>query len=155
MKKLVSILFLMMVPLLAIAQQRMTPRFDINHQVYAETIDRILMIERSALIERMENIKLNVDVLSTAGGEIILKKEAGAIRVMPAEFTKMIEEFLQNPNRGWYDIDSIRSELLLQNSKLYEYLCEHLPKVSRVRNIYIGVDSRTGISYVRVILHKR
>lgn len=132
------------------AQQRILPMVNINQGTYEAALEIITMMERASFIEKMEGIKLDADLASTAGGEILLRREGKSIRIIHVEFTKMLDEHIANPNRRWHDIDDIRTELIIQNAKLFEFMSERLSDNRNIKKMYIKMDSRTGGSYIRV-----
>lgn len=154
MKRLIAILTLMMVPFLVSAQIRIRPMWEVNQSVYDEAIKLITMMERSSFIERMEGVKLDTNKLSTSYGEILLEKEGNSIKVMHGEFTAMIEKHLVDPRYRSADTDSIRTELIIQNARFFEYLFMKMEGNSRVKNMYIQVDPRTGAAFIRINYHR-
>lgn len=149
MKRLIVILALLSA-IAANAQQRITPMIDIDSTTYNEAFELITIIERASFIEKMEEIRLDADLVTTSGGEIMLQREGNSIRIIPVEFTKMLDEHIANPNCRWYDIDSIRTELIIQNSKLFEFMSEVLSGNRNIKKICIKMDPRNGGAYIRV-----
>ena len=150
MKNIILVLALLSA-IAANAQQRILPMVDINQGTYEAALEIITLMERASFIERMEGVKLE-DVIrtTTPGGEILLRREGNSIRIIHVEFTKMLDEHIANPNRRWHDIDSIRTELIIQNAKLFEFLSEVLSGNRNVKKMYIKMDPRTGGAYIRV-----
>lgn len=149
MKRLILILALLSA-IAANAQQRILPMMDINRGTYEDALEIITLMERASFIEKMEGVKLNADRTTTPVGEILLRREGNSIRIIPVEFTKMLDEHIANPNRRLHDIDSIRTELIIQNAKLFEYLSEVLAGNRNIKKMYIKMDPRTGGAYIRV-----
>ena len=149
MKRLI-VFFSLLSAIAANAQQRITPMIDIDRSTYDEAFELITIMERASYIEKMEGIRLDADMLTTSGGEIMLRREGNSIRIIPVEFTKMLDEHIANPNRRWYDIDSIRTELIIQNAKLFEFMNEMLSGNRNIKKICIKMDPRNGGAYIRV-----
>ena len=149
MKRLM-VIFALLSAIAANAQQRITPMIDIDRTTYDEAFDLITIMERASYIEKMEGIRLDADLLTTSGGEIMLRREGNSIRIIPVEFAKMLDEHIANPNRGWYDIDSIRTELIIQNAKLFEFMSEVLSGNRNIKKMSIRMDPRSGGSYIRI-----
>ena len=157
MKNIILVLALLSA-IAANAQQRILPMVDINQETYREVVKYISIIEHSSYIEKMEGIKTHTNQLTTSGGEILLRKERNSIYVVHVEFSKILEDHIKdqsiysgsNPNRRWYDFDSIRTELIIQNAKLFEFLSEVLSGNRNVKKMYIKMDPRTGGAYIRV-----
>lgn len=149
MKNIILVLALLSA-IAANAQQRILPMVDINQGTYEAALEIITLMERASFIERIEGVKLDADRASTTGGEILLRREGNSIRIINVEFTKMLDEHIANPNRRWHDIDSIRTELIIQNAKLFEFLSEVLSGNRNVKKMYIKMDPRTGGAYIRV-----
>jgi hypothetical protein len=149
MKRLI-VIFALLSAITANAQQRITPMIDIDRTTCNEVFELITIMERASFIEEMEGIRLDADLLTTSGGEIMLRREGNSIRIIPVEFTKMLDEHIANPNRRWYDIDSIRTELIIQNAKLFEFMSDVLSGNRNVKKMSIKMDPRNGGSYVRV-----
>ena len=149
MKRLI-VFFALLSAIAANAQQRITPMIDIDRSTYDEAFELITIMERASYIEKMEGIRLDADLLTTSGGEIMLRREGNSIRIIPVEFTKMLDEHIANPNRRWYDIDSIRTELIIQNAELFEFMSEVLSGNRNIKKICIKMDPRNGGAYIRV-----
>lgn len=149
MKRLI-VIFSLLSAIAANAQQRITPMIDIDRSTYDEAFELITIMERASYIEKMEGIRLDADLLTTSGGEIMLRREGNSIRIIPVEFTKMLDEHIANPNRRWYDIDSIRTELIIQNAELFEFISEVLSGNRNIKKICIKMDPRNGGAYIRV-----
>lgn len=150
MKRLIVILAVLLSAIAANAQQRITPMIDIDRMTYNEAFELITIMERASFIEKMEGIRLDADLLTTSGGEIMLRREGNSIRIITVEFTKMLDEHIANPNRRWYDIDSIRTELIIQNAELFEFMNEVLSGNRNIKKICIKMDPRNGGAYIRV-----
>jgi hypothetical protein len=153
MKKLIVILAMMLSAIAVDAQQRINPAANIDRVIYDETFDLLTRMERTSFIEKMEGVELDANLLTTSGGEILLRKDGKSINVIHVEFTRLLNDHITNPNRRWYNIDSIRTELIIQNAKLFEYMSEVLSGNRNIKNIYIKMDSRTGGAYIRVDYH--
>lgn len=153
MKRLIVIIAMLLSAIAANAQQRITPMIDIDRTTYDEVFELITIIERASFIEKMEGIGLDADLLTTSGGEIMLRREGNSIRIIPVEFTKMLDEHISNPNRRWHDIDSIRTELIIQNAEMFEYISRRLSGNRNIKKICIKMDSRTGGAYIRIDYH--
>lgn len=153
MKKILLILSLIVVVLTANAQhhqrsqqsRRIIPMYVCNQNTYEEVIKLLDVIEKTSFIEKMEGIKLDNSLLSTYGGEILLRKEGNSIIITHTEFTKMLED----PRRA-HDSNNIRTELYIQNVKLFEYISERLYGNRQIKNIYINTNVRTGAPYICV-----
>ena len=160
MKNIILVLALLSA-IAANAQQRILPMVDINRETYEETLEIITMMEHASFIEKMEGIRLDADRATTSGGEILLRKERNSIYVVHVEFSKLLEEHIKDPNiysgskpnRRWYDFDSIRTELIIQNAKLFEFLSEVLSGNRNIKKMYIKMDPRTGGAYIRIDYH--
>lgn len=149
MKNIILVLALLSA-IAANAQQRILPMVDINQETYEAALEIITMMEQASFIENMEGIRLDADRETTPGGEILLRREGNSIRIIPVEFTKMLDEHIANQNRRWHDIDSIRTELIIQNAKLFEFLSDVLSGNRNIKKMYIKMDPRTGGAYIRV-----
>ena len=149
MKRLI-VIFALLSAIAANAQQRITPMINIDRITYNETFELITIMERASFIEKMEGIRMDADLVTTSGGEIMLRKEGNSIRIIHVEFTKMLDEHIANPNRRWHDIDSIRTELIIQNAKIFEFMSEVLSGNRNIKKMCIKMDPRNGGSYIRV-----
>lgn len=149
MKRLIIILALLSA-IAANAQQRIIPWLDIDRTTYDEAFELITIMERASFIEKMEGIRMDADLVTTSGGEIMLRREGNSIRIIPVEFTKMLDEHIANPNRRWYDIDSIRTELIIQNAEMFDYISRRLSGNRNIKKICIKMDPRNGGAYIRV-----
>ena len=138
-----------MLSAIAVDAQRISPAVNIDRVIYDETFDLLTRMERSSYIEKMEGIELDANLLTTSGGEILLRKDGNSINIIHVEFTKLLDDHI-NLKRRWYNIDSIRTELIIQNAKLFEYMYEVLSGNRNIKNIHIKIDSRTGGAYIRV-----
>lgn len=150
MKRLLTILSIMIVVLSANAHQRICPMCVCDKNTYAEVIKIIDIMEKTSFIEQMEGIRYNNGVISTYGGEFILQKESNSIMIMHDEFTEMLNDYLMNPHRRHYDINTIRTELCIQNVKLFEYISDRLYGNRNIKNIYINTITRTGATYIQI-----
>jgi hypothetical protein len=150
MKRLIVILALMLSAIAANAQQRILPMMDINRVTYEAALEIITVMERASFIERMEGIRMDADRVTTPGGEILVMKEKNSIKIIHVEFTIMLDEHIANPNRRWHDIDSIRTELIIQNAEMFNYISGRLSANRRIKNMYIKMDPRTGGAYIRI-----
>lgn len=150
MKRLIVILAMLLSAIVTNAQQRILPMVDINQRSYEDVLEILTLMERASFIEMMEGVNLDADQMTTSRGEITLRREGNSIKIFHAEFTNMLDEHIANPNRRWYDIDSIRTELILQNAKLFEFMSEMLSGNRNIKKIYIKMDPRTGGAYIRV-----
>lgn len=154
MKRLIVIIAMLLSTIATNAQQRILPMIEINRGTYEEALKIITMMERASFIEKMEGIRLDADLVTTSGGEILLRREGNSISAIPVEFTKMLDEHIANPNRRWYDIDIIRSELIIQNANLFEFMSESLSGNRNIKKICIKMDPRTGGAYIRIDYHR-
>ena len=154
MKRFITILTLTLTAFVASAQYRITPMVDINQRTYEEVVKLITMIERASVVEKMEGIELDADNLTTSGGEVTLKKDGNSIKIACTEFSIMLEDHISNPSRRWYDADNIRTELHIQNAKMFEYINKRLSGNPRIKNMYIKVNPITGASYIQVKYYK-
>ena len=152
MKRLIAILIFVMVPFLVNAQ-RVLPMMDVDSKTCDEAIKLLQVMERASLIENMEGMRLKTDMITTSGGEIALRREGNSIKIIHTEFTSLIEKHLTNPRYRLVDVESIRTELVIQNAKLYEYIYERIYRKSKMKNMIIEIDPRTGISFIRVNYH--
>ena len=153
MKRVFTTLVLVLMVLSANAQQRIFPLYDITSRTYDEALELMSVMERSAFIERMENVDLNADRFTTSGGEILLVKDRNAIKVIHVEFTNMIQDAIRNASQRFHPIEDLRTELIVQNSRMFEYIYERLYSNRNVKNIYIKIEPHSGISYIRVEYH--
>ena len=154
MKRLIVIIAMLLSAIATNAQQRIVPMIEINRGTYEEVLKIITMMERASFIEKMEGIRLDADLVTTSGGEILLRREGNSISAIPVEFTKMLDKHIANPNRRWYDIDSIRTELIIQNAEMFEYMSESLSGNRNIKKICIKMDPRTGGAYIRIDYHR-
>lgn len=149
MKKFFTILFLVIASVFTSkAHQRIFPMFDITRNTYDEAIELIEKMEHIYRVDKLEDIKLNSDMLTTLHGEIILKRDGNSIKVTHGEFSTIIEKYLSEPNQSWYNLKSIRTELIIQNVKLFEYLYIMLSENRNIKSIEMEIESETGISYI-------
>ena len=154
MKRFITILVFASLAFLANAQMRMRPVHEVDHRTYQEVVDIIFLMERTSAVERMEKIKLDDDLISTSGGEFLLQKDENTIKIMHQELMEALDDHVTNTRRRWYSIENIRTELILQNAKLYEYMLEELEGNRRIKNMYIKTDLRTVGTYIRIDFYK-
>lgn len=154
MKRFITILVLVLTAITSNAQMRMRPVHEVDNKTYQEVVDIIFLIEQTSAVERMENIKLDNDMISTSVGEFMLQKDENSINIMHQELMKALYDHVTNTMRRWYSIENIRTELILQNAKLYEYMLEKLDGNRRIKNMYIKTDIRTGGTYIRIDFYK-
>ena len=154
MKRFILILTLALTAITSNAQMRMRPVHEVDRRTYQEVVDIIFLMERTSAVERMENIKLDDDLISTSGGEFMLQKDANSIKITHQELMEVLDDHVTNTMRRWYSIENIRTELILQNAKLYEYMLEELEGNRRIKNMYIKTDLRTGGTYIRIDFYK-
>lgn len=147
------VIFALLSAIAANAQQRIAPMVDINYGTYEEVLELITMMERSSYIERMEGVKLDADRMTTYGGEILLIKETNSIKIIHVEFTRLLNEHLTDVSRRWYPIESIRTELIIQNAEMFDYISRRLSANRRIKNMYIKMDPQTGGAYIRIDYH--
>lgn len=149
MKNIILILSLLSA-IAANAQQRIDPIVDINQETYEAALEIITMMERSSFIEKMEGVKLESDRMTTSGGEILVMKESNSIKIIHVEFTRMLHEHITDVSRRWYPIESIRTELIIQNAEMFKYISRRLSANRRIKNMYIKMDPQTGGAYIRI-----
>ena len=147
------VIFALLSAIAANAQQRIIPMVDVNYGTYEEVLELITMMERSSYIERMEGVKLDADRMTTYGGEILLIKETNSIKIIHVEFTRLLNEHLTDVSRRWYPIESIRTELIIQNAEMFDYISRRLSANRRIKNMYIKMDPQTGGAYIRIDYH--
>lgn len=147
------VVFALLSAIAANAQQRIAPMVDINYGTYEEVLELITMMERSSYIERMEGVKLDADRMTTYGGEILLIKETNSIKIIHVEFTRLLNEHITDVSRRWYPIESIRTELIIQNAEMFDYISRRLSANRRIKNMYIKMDPQTGGAYIRIDYH--
>lgn len=150
MKRFITILVFTLMAFVANAQFRITPMVDINLRTYNETLEIVSIMERASFIEKIEGVRLegNPNRMTTSGGEVVIQKGTNYIKIIPVEFTKMLNDYLCYPNRRWYPLESIRSELMVQNVDMYDYICRYLTANRRIKNVYIKIDPMNGGSYI-------
>jgi hypothetical protein len=120
-----------------------------DQNTYEEVIKLIDVMEKTSYIEKIEDVKLNNDIMETYGGNIVLKKEGNSIFITYKELKTLIEHRLMNPHRRYcHDINSIRTELYIHNVRLLEYIRKKLCRNRSIKSIYIYTDQITGASYV-------
>lgn len=158
MKKIIAILFLMMVPFMAGAQQRIRPIFnDVNHSIYDEAVELLYIMEHSAIIENMKGIKLNTNYLTTAGGEVALHKDKNSIKLTTRGYQTIIDEhqlMYHRHNYRWDEIEVFQTEMIIQTVKLFEHISERLVKNPNVKNMILQVEPKTGMAYIRINYYK-
>ncbi len=154
MKRYILILILALTAFVSSAQHRIVPVMEVNTSTYEEVIDLINMMERVSVVERLEGIKLDSNHLTTHLGEFMLVRDVNSINITHTEFTKMLNDHIAHPNRRWYDLKAISTELLIQNVKLFEYMSERLSGNHHIKNMHIEVDPKSGASYIRINYHR-
>ena len=154
MKRFILILTLALTAITSNGQMRMRPVHEVDHMTYQEVIDIIFLMERASAVERMEDIKLNYDVISTSGGEFKLQKDVNSIKITHQDLMDALDDYVTDTRRRWYTIENIRTELILQNAKLYEYMLEELEGNRRIKNMYIKTDLITGGTFIRIDFYK-
>lgn len=152
MKRLI-VFFALLSAIAANAQQRILPMVDVNQETYEEVLELITMMERASYIERMEGVKLDTNRVTTYGGEILLMKETNSIKIIHVEFTRLLQDHITDVSRRWYPIESIRTELILQNAEMFNYISRKLSANRRIKNMYIKMDPQTGGAYIRIDYH--
>ena len=153
MRKIITTMVLIAMVLSANAQQQYILKRGCNEKTYAEVIELIDKIEKISVIEKMEGIDLNNEMLSTYGGEIILRKEGNSIIITLQEYNAVLENLISNPHNKRYDINSIRTDLHIHTVKLFEYLHKkmYFEQWSRmIKNMYIKTNQRTGAAYIQI-----
>ena len=153
MRKNITTLALIAMVLSANAQQQYILKRGCNEKTYAEVIELIDKMEKISVIEKMEGIDLNNEMLSTYGGEIILRKEGNSIIITLQEYNAVLENLIANPHDKRYDINSIRTDLHIHTVKLFEYLHKkmYFEQWSRmIKNMYIKTNQRTGAAYIKI-----
>ena len=154
MKRFILILTLSLTAFVSSAQHRIVPVMEVNNRTYEEVIDLLNMMERVSVVEKLEGIKLDANHLTTRLGEFMLVRDVNSINITHTEFTKMLNDHISHPNRRWYDLKAIRTELLIQNVKLFEYMSERLSGNHHIKSMYIEVDTKSGASYIRINYHR-
>jgi hypothetical protein len=154
MKRFITILVFTSLAFLVNAQHRIRPVVEITQNTYEEVIDLLNMMERVYAVERLEGIKLDANHLTTRLGEFMLVRDVNSINITHTEFTKMLNDHIAHPNRRWYDLKAIRTELLIHNVKLFEYLSTDLQGNHHIKSMHIEVDPKSGASYIRVNYHR-
>lgn len=147
------VIFALLSAIAANAQQRIIPMVDVNYDTYEEVLELITMMERSSYIERMEGVRLDADQMTTYGGEIQMIKETNSIKIIHVEFTRLLHEHITDVSRRWYPIESIRTELIIQNAEMFDYISRRLSANRRIKNMYIKMDPQTGGAYIRIDYH--
>jgi hypothetical protein len=153
MKRFLTTMVLIALVLSANAQQQYILQRGCNEKTYAEVIELIDKIEKISIIEKMEGIDLDNEMLSTYGGEVILRKDGNSIIITLREYTAVLENLIANPHNKRYDINSIITDLHIHTVKLFEYIHEkmYFNKCSRmIKNIYIKTNTRTGAAYIQI-----
>jgi hypothetical protein len=152
MKRLI-VFFALLSAIAANAQQRILPMVDVNQETYEEVLELITMMERASYIERMEGVKLDANRVTTYGGEILLMKETNSIKIIHVEFTRLLQDHITDVSRRWYPIETIRTELIIQNAEMFNYISRKLSANRRIKNMYIKMDPQTGGAYIRIDYH--
>lgn len=152
MKRLI-VIFALLTAIAANAQQRIVPMVDINYGTYEEVLELITMMERASYIEKMEGVRLDADRATTYGGEILLMKETNSIKIIHVEFTRLLHDHITDVSRRWYSIENIRTELIIQNAEMFDYISRRLSANRRIKNMYIKMDPQTGGAYIRIDYH--
>lgn len=147
------VFFALLSAIAANAQQRIIPMVDVNYDTYEEVLELITMMERASYIERMEGVRLDADRMTTYGGEILLMKETNSIKIIHVEFTRLLQDHITDVSRRWYPIESIRTELIIQNAEMFDYISRRLSANRRIKNMYIKMDPQTGGAYIRIDYH--
>lgn len=150
MKKLIVILAMMLSAIAANAQQRIIPMVEINQGTYEDALEIITLMERASFIERTEGVRLDANRITTSGGEILIMREINSIKIIHVEFTRMLHEHITDVSRRWYPIESIRTELIVQNAEMFKYISRRLSANRRIKNMHIKMDPQTGGAYIRV-----
>lgn len=154
MKRFILILTLALTAFVSSAHHRIVPVLEVNTRTYEEVEDLIFLMQRTAVIERMEGIKLDANQITTCGGEFMLMRDVNSINIAHVEFTRMLHDHIAHPNRRWYDLKAISTELLIQNVKLFEYLSTDLQGNHHIKSMHIEVDHKSGASYIRINFYK-
>lgn len=149
MKRLI-VIFALLSAIAANAQQRIVPMVDVNYGTYEEVLELITMMEHASYIEKMEGVRLDADRATTYGGEILLMKETNSIKIIHVEFTRLLHDHITDVSRRWYSIENIRTELIIQNAEMFDYISRRLSANRRIKNMYIKMDPQTGGAYIRV-----
>lgn len=147
------VVFALLSAIAANAQQRIIPMVDVNYDTYEEVLELITMMERASYIERMEGVRLDADQMTTYGGEILMIKETNSIKIIHIEFTRLLHDHITDVSRRWYPIESIRTELIIQNAEMFDYISRRLSANRRIKNMYIKMDPQTGGAYIRIDYH--
>lgn len=147
------VVFALLSAIAANAQQRIIPMVDVNYDTYEEVLELITMMERASYIERMEGVRLDADQMTTYGGEILMIKETNSIKIIHVEFTRLLHDHITDVSRRWYPIESIRTELIIQNAEMFDYISRRLSANRRIKNMYIKMDPQTGGAYIRIDYH--
>lgn len=147
------VIFALLSAIAANAQQRIIPMVDVNCDTYEEVLELITMMERASYIERMEGVRLDADQMTTYGGEILMIKETNSIKIIHVEFTRLLHDHITDVSRRWYPIESIRTELIIQNAEMFDYISRRLSANRRIKNMYIKMDPQTGGAYIRIDYH--
>ena len=147
------VIFALLSAIAANAQQRIIPMIDINQETYEEVLEIITMVERASYIERMEGVRLDADRMTTYGGEILVMKETNSIKIIHVEFTRLLHDHITDVSRRWYSIENIRTELIIQNAEMFDYISRRLSANRRIKNMYIKMDPQTGGAYIRIDYH--
>lgn len=154
MKRFILILTLALTAFVSSAQNRIVPVLEVNTRTYEEVEDLIFLMQRTAVIERMERIKLDANQMTTSGGEFMMVRDVNSINIAHVEFTRMLHDHIAHPSRRWHDLKAISTELLIQNVKLFEYLSTDLQGNPHIKSMHIEVDPKSGASYIRINFYK-
>ena len=154
MKRFILILTLALTALVSSAQHRIAPVHEVDHRTYQEVEDLIFLMQRTAVIERLEGIKLDANQMTTCGGEFMLVRDVNSINIAHGEFTRMLNDHIARPSHRWYDLKAISTELLIQNVKLFEYLSTNLQGNPHIKSMHIEVEPKSGASYIRINFYK-
>lgn len=152
MKRLI-VFFALLTAIAANAQQRIVPMVDVNYGTYEEVLELITMMEHASYIEKMEGVRLDADRATTYGGEILVMKETNSIKIIHVEFTRLLHDHITDVSRRWYSIENIRTELIIQNAEMFDYISRRLSANRRIKNMYIKMDPQTGGAYIRIDYH--
>lgn len=145
MKRFITILILSLTAIVSNAQQRVTPMFEVNTRTYMEVIQLITELEQTSMIDKI----VKSEPITTTNGEIQLRKYRNSIKIIHSEFTSMVE----GRQSKWYDTDCIKTELIIQNTKMYEYISKKMSGNPRIKSMYIEVSPK-GVAFIRVNYYK-
>jgi len=154
MKRFILILTLALTAFVSSAQHRIVPVLEVNNKTYEEVEDLIFLMQRTAVIERMEGIKLDANQMTTCCGEFMLVRDVNSINIAHGEFTRMLNDHIVHPIHRWHDPKAISTELLIQNVKLFEYLSTNLQGNHHIKSMHIEVEPKSRASYIRIDFYK-